>query len=82
MLKVMKEGIIEMAYSAVVMAETALGSGSGKEKKDMAIEFIVSRLPVIQPFKMILAVVLSKFIDAAIEQAVVYMKSVQYEQER
>ena len=82
MFKTIKETIKELAYSAVVMAETALGTGSGQDKKNMAIEFVVSRIPVIQPFKSIIAIILSKFIDTAVEQAVIYMKSVQYEQER
>ena len=79
MLKTIRETIKETAYTAVRMAENELSSATGKEKKEKAIEFVVSKLPVMQPFKSIIAVLMSKFIDKAIEQA---MKSVQYEQER
>ena len=82
MLKTIRETIKETAYTAVRMAENELSSATGKEKKEKAIEFVVSKLPVMQPFKSIIAVLMSKFIDKAIEQAVAYMKSVQYEQER
>ena len=64
------------------MAELELSSATGKEKKEKAVEFVVSRIPVAQPFKSIIVILLSKFIDKAIEQAVTYMKTVQYEQER
>jgi len=82
MFKNIKETIKETAYTAVRMAETELGSATGKEKKAKAIEFVVSKIPVAQPFKSILVMILSKFIDRVIEQAVTYMKTVQNEQER
>jgi len=82
MFKTIKETIKETAYSAVKMAELELSSATGKEKKEKAVEFVVSRIPVAQPFKPIIVILLSKFIDKAIEQAVTYMKTVQYEQER
>ncbi len=75
MFKTLKSIIKETAFSAVKMAETTLGSGAGKKKKRLAIEFIVSKLPVVQPFKSILVFCLSKFIDKAVEQAVEYMKN-------
>lgn len=75
MLKNLKIIIKETAYSAVKMAEATLGSASGKQKKQLAIEFIVSKLPVVQPIKAILMIFLSKFIDKSIEQAVEYMKN-------
>lgn len=75
MFKTLKSIIRETAFSAVKMAETTLGSGAGKKKKQLAIEFIVSKLPVVQPFKSILVFCLSKFIDKAVEQAVEYMKN-------
>ncbi|MBR1908470.1 hypothetical protein IJ818_06005 [bacterium] len=82
MFKTIKETIKETAYSAVMMAENELSSAAGKEKKAKAIEFVVSKISVAQPFKSIIVILLSKFIDKAVEQAVTYMKSVQYEQER
>lgn len=75
MFKTLKAIIKETAFSAVKIAETTLGSGAGKKKKQLAIEFIVSKLPVVQPFKSILVICLSKFIDKAVEQAVEYMKN-------
>ena len=82
MFKTIKETIKDAAYTAVRMVETELCSATGKEKKEKAIEFVVSKIPVAQPFKSIIVILMSKFIDKAIEQAVAYMKSVQYEQER
>ncbi len=75
----LKEEIKEIAYSAVTMAEDALGSSNGQEKKILAIEFIVSKLPVMEPFKKIIIIILGKFIDRAVEEAVAYMKSIQNE---
>ena len=79
MFKTIKETIKETAYTAVRMAENELSSATGREKKEKAIEFIVSKIPVAQPFKSIMVLLLSKFIDKAVEQAVTYMKTVQYE---
>ena len=66
MFKKLKDAIRELAKKAVVMAEEALGSKTGKQKKAMALEFIISNIPVIAPFKTIIAGLLSKFIDDAI----------------
>ncbi|MFA7659393.1 MAG: phage holin, LLH family [Candidatus Gastranaerophilaceae bacterium] len=71
----LKTTITELAYAAVNMAEETLDSSTGKEKKAAAIEYIVSMLPVVAPFKSIIAALLSKFIDEAVEKAVTYMKS-------
>ena len=82
MFKTIKETIKDAAYTAVRMAENELSSATGKEKKEKAIEFVVSKIPVAQPFKSIMMIFLSKFIDKAVEQAVTYMKTIHYEQER
>jgi len=71
----LKNKITELAYAAVNMAEETFDSASGQDKKFAAIEYIVSMLPIITPLRQIVAVVLSKFIDEAIEKAVKYMKS-------
>ena len=76
MFKNLKSTITELAYTAVNMAEETLDSATGKEKKTAAIEYIVSMLPLVSPFKSIIAVVLSKFMDEAIEKAVTYMNSI------
>ena len=72
----LKKTITELAYSAVIMAEETLSSSTGQEKKDAAIEYIVSMLPIPSLFKGIVSSLLSKFIDEAIENAVSYMKSI------
>ena len=71
-----KVKISELAYAAVSMAEETLESASGKEKKAAAVEYVVSMLPIIAPLKSIVCVVLSRFIDEAIERAVEYMKNI------
>jgi len=58
------------------MAEETLGAATGQEKKTAAIEYVLSMIPMVSPFKGIISVVLSKLIDEAIEKAVQYMKSV------
>lgn len=72
----LKDTITELAYAAVNMAENTLESSSGQEKKNAAIEYIISMLPVASPFKGIITVLLSKFIDEAVEKAVLYLKSI------
>ena len=75
----LKSKIKEIAVAAVEFAEETLGSNKGKQKKEMAVQYIVSRIPVIQPFKTLIAILLSSFIDDAVEFAVQYMKSVKEE---
>lgn len=74
MFKNLKLKIKEIAITAVQIAEETLGSNKGKEKKEMAIEYIVSKLPIILPFKKLITMLLSSFIDDAVEFAVQYMK--------
>lgn len=73
MFKNLKAKIREIAISAVQVAEETLGSNKGKEKKAMAIKYIVSRLPIISPLKTLISMLLSSFIDDAVEFAVQYM---------
>lgn len=75
----LKSKIKEIAVAAVEFAEETLGSNKGKQKKEIAVQYIVSRIPVIQPFKTLIAMLLSSFIDDAVEFAVQYMKSVREE---
>lgn len=72
----LKNNITELAYAAVNMAEETLETSSGQEKKAAAIEYIVSMLPLNPLFKKAVCIVLSKFIDEAVERAVEYMKSI------
>ena len=76
MFKNIKQKITDLAYTAVNMAEQSMDTTSGQDKKTMAIEYVVSMLPIFQPLKSVIVVVLSKFIDEAIEHAVKYMKEV------
>lgn len=73
MFKNIKSTIKEASITAVKLAESTLGSNKGKEKKAMAIEFIVSKIPVIAPLQKFVAILLSSFIDDAIEFAVQLM---------
>ncbi len=68
-----KTKIKELARMAVVIAEEELISG--KDKKQMAIEFVVSNIPIASPFRKFIARILAKFIDEAIEFAVGQMKT-------
>lgn len=70
-----KETIKELAKTAVLKAEEALGSNKGQQKKEMAIKYVVDRLPVPSFLKTVISVLLSSFIDDAIELAVEYMKN-------
>lgn len=71
----LKTTIKELAKTAVLKAEEALGSKKGQEKKTMAIEYIIQRIPVPLFFKPLVSMLLSSFIDDAVEFAVEYMKS-------
>jgi len=73
MFKNLKTTISELAYSAVNMAEQSLDTACGQDKKNLAIEYVISMLPILPPMKKMVVVLLSGFIDAAIEKAVGYM---------
>lgn len=73
MFKNIKATIKEVAITAVKKAEEALGSNKGKLKKVMAINYIVSRIPVASPFQKFVGMLLSSFIDDAVELAVQLM---------
>ncbi len=75
MLMKLKLKIRELAKTADKLAEEALGSSKGQEKKTMAIEFVLEKISppaLLRPFVKIL---FSSLIDEAIELAVEYMKS-------
>ena len=76
MFKNLKSYIREIAVTAVKLAEEKLGSNKGKEKKKLAIEYIVSHLPIPAPFNILVSMLLSSFIDDAIEFSVKYIKEV------
>lgn len=74
-----KETISDFAYSAVSYAENSLSTSSGKEKKRLAITFLVNKLAIATPFKPFVIFILTDFIDKAIENAVEYMNEVRNE---
>lgn len=71
----LKKQIKELARNAVLVAETELGSNKGKEKKQLAINYILKNLPISGIFKHIVAILLSGFIDDVVEISVAYMNS-------
>lgn len=79
MLNNLRIKIKELAKSAVVMAEETLGSCKGQQKKKMAVEYITKHIPVPAPFKQLVSLLLSSFIDDAVEFAVQYMEAEKYE---
>ncbi len=76
-----KNQIKEIAKNAVFVAEKELGSGKGKEKKELAIKYVVKNLPFSDIIKPLVSMLLSKFIDDVIEVSVTYMKSLQEPEE-
>lgn len=74
MLNNLKIKIKELAKTAVILAENELGSCKGQQKKKMAIEYIIKYIPVPAPFKLFISLLLSSFIDDAVEFAVQYME--------
>lgn len=79
MLGNLKIKIKELAKTAVIIAERTLGSCKGQEKKKMAVEYITKYIPVPAPFKLLVSLLLSSFIDDAVEFAVQYMEAEKYE---
>ena len=77
-----KNQIKEIAKNAVFVAEKELGSGKGKEKKELAIKYVVNNLPFSDILKPLVSMLLSKFIDDVIEISVTYMKSLQDTEEK
>lgn len=70
-----KTKIKELAKNAVLVAEAELGSGKSQEKKKLAIEYVLKNLPISNFLKSIISILLSSFIDDAIEISVNYMKT-------
>lgn len=66
--------IKELSITAVELAEKTLGSEQGKLKKEMAVKYIISKLPVIAPLKVFIGMLLSSVIDDAVEFAVHIMR--------
>jgi len=66
-----KKSMKKFALTAVIFAEHSLGGGAGKEKKALAINFLLESLPFyLKPFRNIIQEGLCDFIDKIIEKAV------------
>ena len=76
-----KKMITDLAKNAVLVAEEELGSGKGQQKKQMAIDYIVSHLPFSGMTKSIISIFLSRFIDSAVEVSVKYMNALPKEKQ-
>ena len=71
----------QFAYQAVCYAEEAVGNGFGETKKGIAIDFLLSKLPIVfQPFVPVLRPLIMKIIDEVIEKAVDMLHEVQKRQ--
>ncbi len=68
----------KFAYKAVCYAEEQIGGGNGKLKKEIAIDFLISKLPIyLKPFSFVLRSVFNQIADSIIEKAVEKLHSVQ-----
>lgn len=66
------------ALSAVIYAEQWLGSNSGIAKKELAIDFLLSKLPIyLKPFAPLLKNGLVEIADKIIEKAVQELHEIQ-----
>lgn len=74
MFKNLKVTIRKLAKTAVKKAEEKLGSSKGGQKKDIAIKYVIDNIPLPIWLKPFVRILLSSFIDDAIEFAVEYME--------
>ncbi len=79
MFKNLKTVIKELAKTAVIKAEEALGSSEGRQKKEMAVKYIINDIPVPAVLKPFVRILLSSFIDDAIEFANIWRCYEQHE---
>lgn len=70
----LKSEIKNLAKAAVLNAESILGSNNGKQKKEMAIKFVIEKLPIPNTLKPLISIIFSEFINETIEFAVEFMK--------
>jgi len=76
--KRVKDLLAPLALPAVIYAENLIGSGFGKTKKQIAINFILGKLPLfLAPFKNIIQKIFSDLFDFAIESGVKKLHSIQ-----
>lgn len=66
------------ALSAVIYAEKWLGSNAGAAKKEIAVDFLLSKLPIyLKPFTLLLRNGLIEIADKIIEKAVKELHEIQ-----
>ena len=75
MLEMFKNKILALAKQAVLKVEEELSGKDGRDKKIAAVKYVVSHLPVPDPLRYIFGIVLSVFIDSAVEISVAYMNN-------
>ena len=68
--KLFKNTVKKLSDEAVKAVEESIGAGKGKEKKKLAISYVIDKLPVPGIFKPALKVLLNDLIDESIEFAV------------
>ena len=70
----------KLAYKAICYAEDLLGSSTGAAKKEMAIDFLLSKLPLyLKPMVPFFRQTLIKLADGLIEKAVRALHQIQAE---
>ncbi len=76
--KKIQELLKTLSLPAVIYAENLIGKGFGETKKQIAIDFILNKLPVfLLPFRGVIKKLLSDVLDFAIELAVEKLHSIQ-----
>ncbi len=74
----LKKTFNKFAIPAVLYAENLIGSGFGETKKQIALDFIINRLPVcLLPFRGIIGKILADLLDFVIEEGVKKLHSMQ-----
>ena len=73
-----KEILKHLSLPAVIYAENLIGKGFGETKKQIAIDFILGKLPLfLIPFKTVIRKVFSELFDCMIEASVKKLHSIQ-----
>lgn len=73
-----KDLLSPLTLPAVIYAENLIGKGFGETKKQIAIDFILGKLPLfLIPFKTVIRKVFSELFDCMIEASVKKLHSIQ-----
>ncbi len=76
--KKVKNLLSRLALPAVIYAENLIGKGFGETKKQIAIDFILEKLPVfLLPLKNVIKTMFLELFDFALESAVEKLHSIQ-----